>query len=79
MDERTGSLQVVGQLPNPNHDLRPGMLRGSGPVGLRRGAILVPQRAVTELQGTYQVAVVDATNTVHIVPVQAETGSAASG
>ena len=40
-------------------------------MGLRRDAILVPQRAVTELQGAYQVAVVDAGNTVHILPVQA--------
>jgi membrane fusion protein (multidrug efflux system) len=39
-------------------------------VGLRRGAALVPQRAVTELQGSYQVAVVGEDNKVAIRPVR---------
>jgi membrane fusion protein (multidrug efflux system) len=34
-----------------------------------RGALLVPQRAVSELQGAYQVAVVDEENKVHLQPV----------
>ena len=37
---------------------------------LANGALLVPQKAVTELQGNYQVAVVDAENKVHIQPVR---------
>jgi membrane fusion protein (multidrug efflux system) len=36
----------------------------------QRGALLVPQRAVSELQGAYQVDVVDAENKVHIQPVR---------
>jgi membrane fusion protein (multidrug efflux system) len=37
---------------------------------LKRDTLLVPQRAVSELQGSYQVAVVDADNKIHIQPVR---------
>jgi RND family efflux transporter MFP subunit len=60
VDVTTGSIQLVCAFPNPNNILRPGQfgrVRAAGET--RTGAMLVPQRAVTELQGTYQVAVVE--------------------
>ena len=66
----TGAIRIAGVFPNPNNLLRPGgfgRIRTS--VWTRSGALLVPQRAVTELQGSYQVAVVGAGNKVSIRPV----------
>ena len=71
VDITTGSIQVVCAFPNPNNILRPGQfgrVRAAGET--RKGALLVPQRAVTELQGTYQVAVVGGDNKVAIRPVR---------
>src|SRR6476620_10166434 len=54
----TGTIRIAGLFPNPTNLLRPGgygRIRAS--VRSRDGALLVPQRAVTELQGSYQVAV----------------------
>ena len=66
----TGTIRIAGLFPNPNNLLRPG---GYGRVRLsartEQGAKLVPQRAVTELQGSYQVAVVGSDNKVSIRPV----------
>jgi RND family efflux transporter MFP subunit len=66
----TGTIRIAGVFPNPNNLLRPG---GYGRVRLSArtatGAMLVPQRAVTELQGSYQVAVVGSDNKVSIRPV----------
>jgi RND family efflux transporter MFP subunit len=66
----TGTIRIAGFFPNPNNLLRPG---GYGRVRLsvrtEPGAKLVPQRAVTELQGSHQVAVVDSENKVSIRPV----------
>ncbi len=65
VDVTTGSIQLVGAFPNPNNILRPGQfgrVRAAGET--RTAALLVPQRAVTELQGTYQVAVVGDDNKV---------------
>src|SRR5437773_9320186 len=56
IDVTTGSIRVVCAFPNPKNILRPGQfgrVRAAGDV--RSGALLVPQRAVTELQGSYQV------------------------
>ncbi len=51
--------------------LRPGQYgRVRAEVGTAAGALLVPQRCITELQGTYQAAVVDSNNTVRIATVQ---------
>ncbi len=61
----TGTIRVAGLFPNPNALLRPG---GYGRVRLSTrtvtGAMLIPQRAVTELQGSYQVSVVGSDNKV---------------
>jgi membrane fusion protein (multidrug efflux system) len=56
---KTGTIMVVGLFPNPGNRLRPGQFAKVRAVTeLRRNAVLIPQRAVNELQGTYQVAVV---------------------
>jgi membrane fusion protein (multidrug efflux system) len=72
VDLSTGSIQIVCSFPNPQNFLRPGQfgrLRAAPEV--RRGALLVPQKAVSELQGSYQVAVVGADNKVSIRAVKA--------
>lgn len=66
----TGALRVEAMFPNPEGSLRPGeFARVRIKFDLRRNALLVPQRAVSELQGAYQVDVVDADNKIHVVPV----------
>jgi membrane fusion protein (multidrug efflux system) len=66
----TGTLQLTALFPNPEYILRPGQAaRVRARTEIRQGALLVPQRAVTELQGSYQVATVDAQNKGHIRPV----------
>jgi membrane fusion protein (multidrug efflux system) len=68
---KTGTIQVVGLFPNPGNVLRPGQFAKIRAITeVRRGAILVPQRAVNELQGIYQIAVVKADNTVEVRPVK---------
>jgi RND family efflux transporter MFP subunit len=70
VDTTTGSIQVVCSFPNPHNILRPGQfgrLRAAAEV--RRDALLVPQKAVSELQGAYQLAVVGTDNKVSIRPV----------
>jgi membrane fusion protein (multidrug efflux system) len=67
LDPRTGSIRLTGEFPNPDRLLRPGQFaRVRAKVDLIEGALLVPQRAVMELQGMYQVAVVGADNKVSI-------------
>jgi membrane fusion protein (multidrug efflux system) len=67
VDVRTGAIQLAGLFPNPGNELRPGQYaRVRTAIRIQPGALLVPQRAVSELQGTRQVAVVDANNTVSI-------------
>src|SRR5262249_2662479 len=67
----TGTIRVAAACPNPQSLLRPGQYgRVRAQTELQGGAMVVPQRAVTQLQGSYQVAVVGADNKVHIQPVQ---------
>jgi membrane fusion protein, multidrug efflux system len=66
----TGTLQIVGLFSNANYMLRPGQYgRVRAQTQTVTNALLVPQRAVTELQGTFQVMVVGETNTVHLQSV----------
>ena len=66
----TGALRLESIFPNPHNSLRPGQfVRARIKFDTKHGALLVPQRAVSELQGAYQVDVVDATNKIHIQPV----------
>lgn len=61
VDSRTGTLRVRAEFPNPEKLLRPGMFaRVRVELGTRQNAILVPQRAVTQLQGRHFVWVVGA-------------------
>jgi membrane fusion protein (multidrug efflux system) len=70
VDANTGTLRVVAVFPNHDAILRPGQFaRVRAVVGTRKGAVVVPQRALTELQGTYQAATVDSENHAHIVNV----------
>lgn len=67
VDPSTGTIRIVGSFPNHGNILRPGQFgRVMATTGTKRGALLVPQRAVTELQGRYQVALVGANNKVAI-------------
>jgi multidrug efflux pump subunit AcrA (membrane-fusion protein) len=60
VNPNTGTLQIVGLFSNANYMLRPGQYgRVRAQTQTMTNALLVPQRAVTELQGTYQVTVVD--------------------
>jgi len=71
VDPATGTLKVGSLFANPGNKLRPG---GYGQVRaimtVKKGALLVPQRAVTDMQGKYLVAVVGADNKVAIRPVK---------
>lgn len=71
VDVTTGTLQVAAEFDNPGNFLRPGqygLVRAK--TETRRGALLVPQRAVTELQGAWQVAVIDEASVAHIKTVR---------
>ena len=71
VDVRTGTIRAAALFPNPAGFLRPGQfVRVRISAGTNKGALLVPQRAVIELQGGCQVAVVDSDNIVQIRPVQ---------
>jgi membrane fusion protein (multidrug efflux system) len=68
----TGAIRIAGVFANPNNLLRPGNYgRVRAAVNTRVGALLVPQRAVMELQGADQVAIVGNDNKVSIRPVKA--------
>src|SRR5713226_5783093 len=66
----TGAIRIAGVFPNPNNLLRPGGYgRVRASARTQNGALLIPQRAVIELQGSHQVAVVGNDNKVSIRPV----------
>jgi membrane fusion protein (multidrug efflux system) len=71
VDVRTGTINIQVAFPNPGNVLRPG---GYGTVRsvvtTRKGALAVPQRSVTELQGRYMVAVVNEDNRVTLRQVK---------
>jgi RND family efflux transporter MFP subunit len=70
VDPATGAIQLTGLFPNPGNTLRPGQYaKVRAATGVRNGALLVPQRAVTDTQGTYTVPVVDPNNTVRFARV----------
>jgi RND family efflux transporter MFP subunit len=71
LDVKTGSIRYEVTFPNPGNILRPGQFGKVRFVAdTKKGAMVVPQEAVNELQGSYQVAVVDQNNKVSIRPVQ---------
>jgi membrane fusion protein (multidrug efflux system) len=71
IDPNTGTLQIAALFPNPKSLLRPGQYgRVRAVVRTLKGALLVPQRALTELQGGYQVAIVDEHDLAHLKTVK---------
>ena len=72
VDILTGTMKVAGLFPNPDNLLRPGQYgRVRVVTSIRKGALLVPQRAVAEIQGKYMVAVIGADNKADIRAVKA--------
>lgn len=71
IDPTTGTLKIGALFPNKDNMLRPGLYgRIRAMVQVRQGALLVPQRSVTELQGKYLVTVIGPENKVDIRPVK---------
>src|SRR5437773_2524831 len=71
LDVKTGSIRYEVTFPNPGDILRPGQFgRVRFVAGMRQSAMVVPQEAVNELQGNFQVAAVDENNKVSIRPVK---------
>jgi membrane fusion protein (multidrug efflux system) len=70
VDVRTGAIRIAGLFPNPGNTLRPGQYGRVRRARVQPGALLIPQEAVMELQGTRLVAVVDSGDKVTIRPVQ---------
>ena len=71
VDSNTGTIRIVAAFPNPGNVLRPGQYgRVRIQTSIDKDALLVPQTAVQELQGGYQVAVVDSDNKARIRPVK---------
>lgn len=71
VDVKTGTISIVALFPNPGNRLRPGQFAKVRVVTeVKKGAILVPQRAVNELQSGYQVAVVGSDDKAEIRTVQ---------
>ena len=70
VDVKTGAMRIAGLFPNPDNFLRPGQYgRVRTALQIQKGALLVPQEAVFDLQGTRQLAVVGRDNKVSIRPV----------
>jgi len=66
----TGTILLTGLFPNPDGVLRPGQFaRVRARTQIRKGVLMVPQRAVSELQGSYQVTLVGDQNKAHVQPV----------
>ncbi|HEU5238559.1 MAG TPA: efflux RND transporter periplasmic adaptor subunit [Pyrinomonadaceae bacterium] len=71
LDIKTGSIRYYVTFPNPGNILKPGQFGKVRFVAdMKKGAMVIPQEAVNELQGSYQVAVVDENNKVSIRPVK---------
>jgi RND family efflux transporter MFP subunit len=71
VNTQTGTIQIVGEFPNSRNLLRPGQYaRVQAPTGNIGGALLVPQAAVSQQQGTYQVAVIGADNRAQLRTVE---------
>src|SRR5213596_3945743 len=71
LDPKTGSIRYYVTFPNPGNILRPGQFGNVRFVAdMKKGAMVIPQESVSELQGSYQVAVVGDDNKVSIRPVK---------
>jgi len=71
VDPKTGAIRMAGIFPNPGNVMRPGQFgRVRAVTATKSDALLVPQRAVSELQGSYQVAVVGSGNKIEMRTVK---------
>jgi membrane fusion protein (multidrug efflux system) len=71
LDTKTGSIRYYVTFPNPGNIVRPGQFGKVRFVAdMKKGAMVIPQEAVNELQGNYQVVVVDQNNKASIRPVK---------
>jgi len=71
VDSSTGTIRIVAAFPNPGNILRPGQYgRVRVETNMKKGALLLPQSAVTQSQGSYQVAVVGSDHKVSMRTVK---------
>ena len=71
VDQKTGAIRMAGIFPNPGNVLRPGQFgRVRAVTATKPAALLVPQRAVSELQGSYQLAIVGGDNKIEMRTVK---------
>src|SRR5258705_7212504 len=71
VNAQTGTIQIVGEFPNPKNLLRPGQYaRVRAMTGTITGALLVPQAAVSQAQGSYQITVVGPDNRAQLRTVK---------
>jgi RND family efflux transporter MFP subunit len=71
VDPNTGTITLAGLFPNPGNVLRPGQYgKVRAVVRMHRGALLVPQPAINQLQGSYEVDVVGTDNRIATRPVK---------
>ena len=71
LDTKTGSIRMEFTFPNPGNRLRPGQFgKVRAVIKVAKGALVIPEQAVTELQGNRLVAVVDSENKIAMRPVK---------
>jgi membrane fusion protein, multidrug efflux system len=71
VDPTTGTIMVAAVFPNPDHTLRPGQFaKARAVIETIHGALLVPERALVELQGSYQIGVIGQDNKAEIRPIK---------
>jgi membrane fusion protein, multidrug efflux system len=71
VDPTTGTILVAVNFPNPDHTLRPGQFaKARTVIDNISGALLVPERALVELQGSYQIGVLGQDNKAEIRPIK---------
>ena len=71
LDTKTGAIRMELTFPNPGNRLRPGQFgKVRAVIKVEKDALVIPQEAVTELQGTQMVGVVDGNSKVNMRPVK---------
>jgi RND family efflux transporter MFP subunit len=71
VDANTGTIRIIAAFPNPGNILRPGQYgRVRVETNLKKGALLLPQSAVAQSQGSYQVAIVGSDHKVNMRTVK---------
>jgi membrane fusion protein, multidrug efflux system len=74
MNAQTGAIRIAAAFPNPGNILRPGQFgRVKADTEIRRNALLIPQVAVVEFQGTHQVYLAGTDGKAHVATVQLNT------